>query len=406
MQQEKEKGGGMAAGKNTAVEKEKAAINAEIESIDKQLNASRGAESAVIVDQGRVRSLEFLSASLKSLADVTEREPEWLIPNYIPRYQITSLFGDGGSGKTSVWCDLAAAVSNGTSSLMSAGCPQDFIKREPQKVVFFSSEDSAEFVLKRRLGKNDACMENIFTIDIADEHFERVKFNDPFLEQILAEYRPALCIFDPIQAFVPANIKMGDRNAMRSCLSPLIGYGEKYGTTFLIIGHSNKQAGVWGRKRMADSSDVWDISRSVILVGETNEKGIRYLSHEKSNYGMTGETILYTIEDGTVRYKGETRKKDKDFVMEANYTNKIAPAKAEAREFILDFLKDGGEKEVSELDGMAEAMGISKNSLKNAKAALRAEGKAKTWSIGYGENKKFLIRLLDGGPAHTEKTNE
>ena len=44
-----------------------------------------------------------------------------------------------------------------------------------------------------------------------------------------------MCIFDPIQAFVPPDIRMGDRNAMRSCLSPLIGYGEKYGVTFLII---------------------------------------------------------------------------------------------------------------------------------------------------------------------------
>lgn len=143
----------------------------------------------------------------------------------------------------------------------------------PQIVMFFSAEDSSEYTLKRRLRKNGAILENIYSIDIADERFQDVKFNSPFLEQLLDKYRPALCIFDPIQAFVPPDIRMGDRNAMRACLSPLIGYGEKYGTTFLIIEHANKQSGVWGRKRIADSADIWDISRSVIMAGETNEAG-------------------------------------------------------------------------------------------------------------------------------------
>ncbi len=65
--------------------------------------------------------------------------------------------------------------------------------------------------------------------------------------------------------------------------------------------------------------------------------------------------------------------------------------------FILDFLKDG-EKEVSELDEMAKVMNISKNSLKNAKADLKHDGKIKTWSIGYGESKKYFIRLLEALP--------
>ena len=115
---------------------------------------------------------------------------------------------------------------------------------------------------------------------------------------------------------------MGQRNAMRDCLNPLIGLGEKYGTTFAIIMHTNKQAGTWGRKRMADSSDVWDIARSVLLVGETNEKGIRYISQEKSNYGKLMDTILFSIEDETAVYKSLSEKKDKDFVTEIDYNTR------------------------------------------------------------------------------------
>ena len=274
------------------------------------------------------------------MTEIEEKEAEWLILNYIPRYQITSLAGDGGSGKTTVWCAVTAAVSSGKIPFLLEDYVPFEYKEKPGKVMFFSAEDSAEYVLKRRLRKHGANLSNIITIDVADERFQAIKFNSPFLEALLAKHRPVLCVFDPIQAFVPENIKMGDRNAMRSCLAPLIGYGVKYGTTFLIIEHANKQSGVWGRKRIADSADIWDISRSVIMAGETNEPGVRYLTHEKSNYGPTASSILFTIEDEVATYKARTDKKDKDFVTEFDYTTRQQPQREEAKEFILDFLKD------------------------------------------------------------------
>lgn len=176
---------------------------------------------------------------------------------------------------------------------------------------------------------------------------------------------------------------------MRSCTEPLIGYGEKYGCTFLLIVHTNKMAGVWGRKRMADSSDLWDISRSVLMMGETNEPGIRYISQEKSNNGPLRSTVLFSIEGGAVEYKGLSDKKDKDFVTAAAQAVKQAPARDEAKEFILDFLKDG-EKEISELDEMAKALGISQTTLRRAKEELRKENKAKTFSRGFKPKKWFM----------------
>lgn len=352
-----------------------------------------------VCDNGKFRQQKNHSLEMVTMDSAQEKNPDWLITDYVPRYQITSLAGDGGSGKTTVWCALAAAVSSGNRPFVLDGLvPVDFAKCDPEKVIFFSAEDSFEYTLKRKLRKNGAILKNIFSIDIADDRFQDIKFNSPFLEQLLEKYRPALCIFDPIQAFVPPDIRMGDRNAMRNCLAPLIGYGEKYGVTFLIVEHANKQSGVWGRKRIADSADIWDISRSVIMAGETNEQGIRYLSHEKSNYGITGSTILYGIDDDVISFKGYTWKKDKDFVTEVDYTTRQAPQREEAKAFILDFLKDG-EQEVAELDAMARAQSISANSLKNAKADLKKEGQIKYRSEGFNP-KKFFVSLIA-----TTKTN-
>ncbi|SHO46808.1 AAA domain-containing protein [Anaerocolumna xylanovorans DSM 12503] len=343
---------------------------------------------------GKTKKATCTNLDMVTMDTASEKDPHWLITDYMPRYQITSLAGDGGSGKTTVWCAIAAAVSSGKPCFLLDGknIPIEFKEGEPQKVMFFSAEDSFEYTLKRRLRKNGANLKNIISIDIADERFQEIKFNSPFLDSLLDKYRPGLCVLDPIQAFVPPDIRMGDRNAMRACLSPLIGYGEKYGTTFLIIEHANKQSGVWGRKRIADSADIWDISRSVILAGETNEPGIRYLSHEKSNYGMTGKTILYGIDDEIIQFKGYSEKKDKDFVTEVDYSARQAPQREDAKEFILDFLKDG-EKEISELDELAQAMNISKNTLGRAKSDLRNEGKVKSWSRGFNP-KKWYIALI------------
>lgn len=353
-----------------------------------------------VYDGGKFHPKKNHGLEMVTMDTAAEKSPDWLITDYMPRYQITSLAGDGGSGKTTVWCALAAAISSGKKTFLENFFPGDWGGGKPQKVMFFSAEDSFEYTLKRRLRKNGAKLENIFSIDIADDRFQDIKFNSPLLEQLLDKYRPELCLFDPIQAFVPPDIRMGDRNAMRNCLAPLIGYGEKYGTTFLFVEHANKQSGVWGRKRIADSADIWDISRSVIMAGETNEQGIRYLSHEKSNYGLTGDTVLYKIEDEVVRFIGYSAKKDKDFVTEVDYTTRQAPQREEAKEFILDFLKDG-EKEVAELDAMAKAQSISANSLKNAKAELKKDGQIKYRSCGYGQTKKYYAYLIA-----TFKTNE
>ena len=124
-----------------------------------------------------------------------------------------------------------------------------------------SAEDSWSYVLRRRLEACGADLNRIGFLSPEDERFVDLNFNGDLLKGIIETNRPSVVVFDPLQAFVPENLRMGDRNAMRKCFSPLIGYGEQYKLTPIIIAHANKQSGVWGRKRIADSSDIWDASR-------------------------------------------------------------------------------------------------------------------------------------------------
>lgn len=361
------------------------------ENVQMTKKATITTENGVIkpINQSIHHNLEMVSMS-----HVEEKEPEWLITDYIPRYQITIIAGDGGSGKTTIWCAIAAAVSSGKRCFLSDCVPEEIAEDKPAKVLFFSSEDSFEYTIKRRLVRNGANTDNILSMSIKDERFADIKFNSPLLEKIIEKHQPELVIFDPIQSFLPPEMQMGQRNSMRACLNPLIGLGEKYGVTFIIIVHANKQTGVYGRKRIADSADIWDISRSVLMVGMTQEKNVRYISHEKSNYGLTGESVLFSVQDGAIEFKGYTDKKDRDFISEGDYSTQQKPQREDAKEFILDFLKEG-EKLVSDLDEMAKVQSIGIGTLKRAKTELKKDGKIHFESHGFGKEKAFYCRLTE-----------
>lgn len=341
------------------------------------------------------RNMHNRKPLLVSLSDVEEKEAEWLVEQYMPKGQINILAGDGGSGKTTSWCGLAAAISNGTKVFFDVAVANEnpFVPREPQKVMFFSSEDSLQYTLKARLRKAGANLDNIFSVSLRDERFSKIKFNSELLRDLVKEANPALVIFDPLQAFIPPDIQMGQRNAMRNCLNPLIGLGEEYGTTFLIVVHTNKRQGVYGRNRIADSADVWDIARSVLITGMTKDN-MRYLSHEKSNYGEPGQTVLYAIEDGVAVFKGCCDKHDADFVKERDLSAYQAPQRQNAEAFIMDFLKNG-RKPTAELDEAAKAAGITNSTLGRAKTSLRERGLIGMKSAGYGQGKAWYCYLIE-----------
>lgn len=334
-----------------------------------------------------------LTFGIDKASDVIIKEPEWLIPGYIPKYGITTIAGEGGVGKTSIWCSLVASITTGKQSFLLGG--QIPFENDPEDVLVLSAEDSWSYVLRRRLEACGADLDRIGFLSPEDERFVDLNFNGDLLKGIIETNRPSVVVFDPLQQFVPENLRMGDRNSMRKCLSPLIGYGEQYKLTPIIIAHANKQSNVWGRKRIADSSDIWDASRSVLMVGTTAEDSVRYISHEKSNWGRLGSTVLFTLEDCVPTFKCYSIKKDKDFIQADARERNTRPVVEDAKDFIIDTLKERGQMEVSELDELAKVTGISAHAMKEAKAALKKEHTTHTWSIGYGKDKKFYMSLKD-----------
>ena len=358
-----------------------------------RLKHIRKAEMAIEFSEAKLKKKR--SSSLVCLADMEESEPEWLIQGYVPKGKVTVLAGDGGVGKTFVWCAIAAAVSSGTAPFVLNNTFSDKIICEPQKVMYFSSEDSSEIVLRPRLRQSGANLKNLITIDSTNEDFQDIKLDSSYLEELIKEQRPALVVFDPLQSFISSKTDMSARNQMREAMAKLPVYGEKYGTTFLVVMHTNKQQSVWGRTRLADSADIWDSSRSVLICGEADSSSnLKYLSHEKCNYGRKAQTVLFRVEDGTAQFVGYTDKSDRDYV-KAGALEKTAPEREAAETFIIDFLRERGECEMGELDDAAAGNLISSSTLRRAKERLKKDGKIilRREGKGVGKGNVWIVSL-------------
>lgn len=338
----------------------------------------------------------------KTLDDFQEEEASWLVPGWIPEGQITLMAADGGVGKTTLWCDVIAALSNGTNCLLD---PPGYT-RAPAKVVFLTTEDSVRKKLRRKLRLMGANMQNIITPDFVGDKsglLHKLKFGSPELEEVLRHFKPIFCTFDPVQGFIPPRVNMGSRNEMRDCMAPLISLGEEIGTTSLVICHTNKRKGAFGRDRIADSADLWDIARSVLMAGFTEEQGIRYLTNEKNNYAELQETILFSIDqDGQLHKEGTSWKRDKEYIQDADAA-KSAPKREDTKGYIIKTLGDaGGIMATSELDAKAKQAGYSFTSVRRAKQDLKRENTVRYYSVGGGTNKVWYIQLLPMAPIETD----
>ena len=357
-------------------------------------------------DSAPIRQNADFLACFKTLDEIEERPAKWLIEGWVPEGQITLLAADGGVGKTTLWCNIIAALSSGESCVLD----EDGVTRTPLSVAFMTTEDSVSKKLKAKLREAGANERNIITPDFAGDKegkLHNLKFGTDEMEAFVRYYKPALCVFDPVQGFVPPTINMGSRNAMRDCMASLITLGEETGTTFLVVCHTNKRKGAAARDRISDSADLWDIARSVIMVGMTEESGVRYLSNEKNNYTGLQKTKLFSIDDNArVCVCGTTWKRDREYVQETLVATS-APKREDCKEFILSVLgKCGGTAKTADLQQLALDEGYATATITRAKDALKKEDRIHYYKTGTGAGGVWYTTLSGNEFKRCEKEKQ
>ena len=278
------------------------------------------------------------------MKDVKSENVQWLVPELLPLGELSLLGADGGTGKGIWQAQLIAYVTAGkTSGFFPVPPPQT------GKVLILAGEDDPGKVLRGRLLAAGADMEKVMVVTSDDYYIQTGKqlcIKDKALADFVDTSEPILMILDPLQSFLPADVEMASRNQMRSILLPLKAIAAAQQCAVLLVMHSNKKQGVSDRKRLADSSDIWDMARSVLMMGRAKNDGKIYLSHEKNSYARPQQTVLLHIDDVEVEgvktaravFDGYTDKKDADFIEERRV--RTAETRQDTRSAILNVLSE------------------------------------------------------------------
>lgn len=338
------------------------------------------------------------------LENVPIQNVSWLVDGLLPMGEVSLLGADGGTGKGIWQAQLIAYVTAGKTSGFFPLPPQ-----QTGKVLLLAGEDDPGKVLKARLLAAGADMNRVLVLT-ADDYFGKtgqpLTLKDQALADFAAKAGPLLLIVDPLQSFLPSDVEMASRNQMRSALLPLRAIAAKQGCAVLIVMHSNKKQGVSGRARLADSSDIWDMARSVLMMGRAKNDGKIYLSHEKSSYARPQQTVLLHIDDVEVEgvktaravFDGYTDKKDADFIEERRV--RTAETRQDTRSAILNVLSESrlGSMPSNELRAaVLREIGCSDGTYNRAYTELIKSGEITKQNLRGRDNANRWYTLYRGG---------
>lgn len=287
-------------------------------------------------------------------------EVQWLWFPYIPRGKITILQGDPGEGKTTLALHLAACLTRGE-------LPDGTRLEKPVNVLYQSAEDGINDTILPRLTAANANLSRIFSIQ---EGTEPLSIIDPRLETALEDYRPALVILDPLQAYLGAEVDMHRANEIRPVMTILGQMAARHNTAIVLIGHMNKQMGNKSLYRGLGSIDLTASARSVLLMArDPKVQSVRVLMHIKSSLAKEGDPLAFHIgKDSAMTFKG-VYAEDTSNLLFADTAVARRDRKNEARELLLQWLENG-ERPSSEILALAKENHISKYMLTEVRKDL------------------------------------
>lgn len=312
------------------------------------------------------------------LSSVESKSTDWLWYPYIPLGKITLMTADPGTGKTFLALYLAAQVSTGRPFYGES------VYTAPQNVVYQTAEDGIADTIKPRLEPMRPNFENIY---IFNEESESLSLSDDKIEQIMKDLHPALMIFDPLQAYLGADVDMHRANEVRPILGRIGHLAEKYNCAVVFIMHNSKMSQNSALHRALGSIDIPAVARSMLILGKDPENFNRkIICHEKSSLAPNGKSILFEVDTskGGVLFCGYSDLKADDILNVRTTTrNKASVKKDEVCDKLLELF---GEKDYIKFENAEEIckkLNCKRTTLYNAKTDLQIQ----SYLFGYGKNK-------------------
>lgn len=293
-----------------------------------------------------------------ALSSYVAREISWLWNARIPFGCVTLLEGDGGVGKSSVVASLGSAISSGCA------LPDD-VPKEPMAVLLLAAEDDPSVVLRPRFERNGA---NLDLVRCFDQAMLLNKEGFEFLRAEISKHSIRLVVIDPIVSFLGQAIDASKATDVRSVMQPLHSLAKDLNCAIVVVRHWNKSSQATASQRGSGSVDFRNAARSVLQVIKADN--LRYLTLEKSNYGVDGKTLTFALENKSVTWTGTSELKADEIIREGSQAfGETASEIDEAIVFLNEELCTGPVQSKL-IEQNATALGISKATLRRAKKKL------------------------------------
>ena len=226
--------------------------------------------------------------------DWVPKPTEWILPGWIPKGKVTLCSGNGGTAKSLCWLQYAYSLAAGVPVM---GIPST--GRIP--CIFVSCEDDMDELIRRQhrwadyIDVRDTEEEEVpfmFLPRIVEDSFLCVRGRDgrmvpgPFyakLAYILSQVPESFVVLDTAGDVFGGNeiVKEEVLDFLKRCLGTL---SAKFGTTFLILGHTSRAEG----SEFAGSAAWRHGVRSHLFMSWAEDKIHLTLSVRKSNYAAAG----------------------------------------------------------------------------------------------------------------------
>lgn len=358
------------------------------------------------IDDTPQRTSRFFPAS--DLAGKPVPMRHWLVPDLVPSRVVTSLYGDGGTGKSLLALQLAYAVAT-EGRWLGRGVAGG-------KVLFISAEDD-EAELHRRLdgivqaeGGRFEDLDRLTLRSLAGEDALLALLDRNTgklipsalyaeIDKRVSDDAPALLVLDTLADLFPGN--ENDRSQVTQFVGQLIGLAVRHDCAVLMLAHPSRSGLASGGGD--GGSTAWNgkvrsrlyLERVIAADGYEANPDARMLTTKKANYGRTGGEIALTWRDGV-------------FVADAPETglDRMA-ASAKAERVFLKLLRafteqgrrvnaNGGPTYAPKVFAeSAEAEGVTKRAFKSAMDALYHSGRIRNVTTGPASRPVTYIVLGD-----------
>lgn len=291
---------------------------------------------------------------------IVEKPIEWLWAPYLVRGELNLITGEPGIGKSTIVCDIAAALSTGRLLPGETGK-----QRAALKSWLLSAEDNAASVIVPRLRIQGADLSKVLVQD------EPVPITEAVAREMAARIKKegfALVMIDPVQAWIGSDRDMHRANDTRAWMTPLRNVAKETGCAIVFLRHRRK--GAQGDRNIQaglGSIDFTGAVRSEIGVTRNSKTDETYISRIKGNVGKTGDGLRYTIEH-VAGEKDHGQLVWGDAYVEPAKHSRTPKRVAECAAWLNEYLKDGPQP-AGECKEAAKQRGFSDTELEKAKKA-------------------------------------